>query len=127
MGKRERQRLAAQAASAPAAEQPTGSADVSSSSAQFAQLTEMADLLLTSGELDLYSNTKEQLERYAALMLPKEDAAPQAGGDGDDEGDMFAGVWAVCTELAMKAMHVAISILSLCRVLVAFMFQGVGS
>jgi hypothetical protein len=69
LGKRERARLAAAAAQA----EPTSDATAAAAAAaDFARLTELADLLLSAGgELDVYSNTKEQLQRWAAAVLPQ--------------------------------------------------------
>lgn len=92
LGKREKERLAKTISTAADTHQPadsninTGSSK--SPSEQFARLTELADMLLNSGELDVYSRTKEQLERWAALVLPRASVLEDntAGGN-----DMFAG------------------------------------
>lgn len=52
--------------------------------------TFQADLLVTSGEHDTYTATKEQLERWAAMLLPREPAGGAAAG-GSGGGDMFGG------------------------------------
>jgi hypothetical protein len=109
LGKREKQRLAQQqqqqqqqkkqqqqqqqqqpgeyAQAAAAVAVPT---DSTAAAAAFTRLTELADLLLNAGgELGIYSNKKEQLERFAKAVLPETDLlAPPAGGDDGD--DMFA-------------------------------------
>lgn len=70
LGKREKQRLAAQAA---AGDKGSGAALTASiAERDFTKLTELADLLLNAGgELDIYSHRKEQLERWAAAVLPQ--------------------------------------------------------
>lgn len=72
LGKREKQRLAAQEA---AAEKGSGALhSVDTAERDFTKLTELADLLLNAGgELDIYSHKKEQLERWAAAVLPQSD------------------------------------------------------
>jgi CD2 antigen cytoplasmic tail-binding protein 2 len=60
--------------------------DSSTAAAAFTRLTELADLLLNAGgELGIYSQRKEQLERFAKAVLPETDIL--AGDDGGD--DMF--------------------------------------
>lgn len=66
--------------------------DSSAAAAAFTRLTELADLLLNAGgELGIYSQRKEQLERFAKAVLPETDIlAGDAGGDdmfGDDDDD----------------------------------------
>lgn len=90
MTKREKQRLAASEAGAIASANGAH-ANASADEADFAKLTDLADMLLTSGELDIYSFTKEQLERWATSVLGREPPAAEAAGDGGS-GDMFAGV-----------------------------------
>jgi len=64
--------------------------DSSKAAAAFTRLTELADLLLNAGgELGIYSNKKEQLERFANAVLPQTDLLAAAGG-ADDADDMFA-------------------------------------
>jgi chemotaxis protein histidine kinase CheA len=69
--------------------------DAAAASAAFSRLTELADLLLNAGgELGIYADRKEALERFARAVLPQRDvlaaAAAAAGGDDDDDDDMFA-------------------------------------
>jgi CD2 antigen cytoplasmic tail-binding protein 2 len=69
MGKREKQRLAAQQA---AGGEAAAAADASAAERDFTKLTELADLLLNAGgELDVYSHRKEQLQRWADAVLPQ--------------------------------------------------------
>ncbi|WIA19510.1 hypothetical protein OEZ85_004121 [Tetradesmus obliquus] len=88
MGKREKQRLAAQqAAGGEAAVAAAAAADAAAAKRDFAKLTELADLLLNAGgEMDVYSHRKEQLQRWADAVLPQTNVL--AGVDDDD--DMFA-------------------------------------
>eukprot|EP00879_Flechtneria_rotunda_P017982 GHRR01018846.1.p1 GENE.GHRR01018846.1~~GHRR01018846.1.p1 ORF type:complete len:465 (+),score=234.70 GHRR01018846.1:373-1767(+) len=97
LGKREKQRLAAQQQAAAATNGDAAAAAAAAAvamtpteaQAAFTRLTELADLLLNSGgELDVYSHKKEQLERWAAAVLPQTDLL--AAGGADDEDDMFA-------------------------------------
>lgn len=68
LGKREKQRLAAQAAAA----DDKASLDATAAERDFIKLTELADLLLNAGgELDVYSHRKEQLEQWATTVLPQ--------------------------------------------------------
>jgi hypothetical protein len=78
MGKREKQRLAAQQAAGGKA----AAADAAADERDFTRLTELADLLLNSGgELDIYSHRKEQLQRWADAVLPRTNVL--AGGNFD--------------------------------------------
>uniref|UniRef100_A0A7S2VV17 OCRE domain-containing protein n=1 Tax=Chlamydomonas chlamydogama TaxID=225041 RepID=A0A7S2VV17_9CHLO len=100
MGKREKARLAAQ-------QQGNGQHGQQAGAALFSRLTEIADQLVAEGEMDVYTATKEELERSAAIWLPKQPAAqpPVVGSgpgptgavaaaagaaDDDDDDDMFA-------------------------------------
>jgi hypothetical protein len=90
LGKREKQRLAQQQSKKQQQEggtsQPAAAMDSSAAAAAFTRLTELADLLLNAGgELGIYSQRKEQLERFAKAVLPETDVL--AGDDGGD--DMF--------------------------------------
>jgi hypothetical protein len=72
MGKREKQRLAAQQAAGGEAAAVAAAADASAAERDFTKLTELADLLLNAGgELDVYSHRKEQLQRWADAVLPQ--------------------------------------------------------
>lgn len=105
MGKREKARLAKLDAEGAAKAAAKGAASAvggpgAADDAGFQRLTELADTLVSSGELDVYSATSEQLKRWAALVLPQAEvegggAAGGAGGKRaapDDRGDddMFA-------------------------------------
>jgi dienelactone hydrolase len=70
MGKREKQRLAAQQAAG--GEAAAAAPDAAAAERDFTKLTELADLLLNAGgELDVYSHRKEQLQRWADAVLPQ--------------------------------------------------------
>lgn len=75
LGKRERARLKEQASSASAAASADAdvagsSSTISGASEAFQLLTGLADELLAEGEMDVYSDTREQLERSARMWLP---------------------------------------------------------
>ncbi|GBF95150.1 hypothetical protein Rsub_07734 [Raphidocelis subcapitata] len=109
MGKREKARLAkleaeraakAAAKGGAAAAAGPGDAGAGADVGAFARLTELADGLVSAGELDVYSSTREQLARWAALVLPRSEVEGGGGGAGgagtkraavdDDDDDMFA-------------------------------------
>jgi len=103
MGKREKARLAKLEAERAAAKasKPGGPAPGATDETGFQRLTELADMLVSAGELDVYTATCEQLRRWAALTLPQsevEGGEGKAGGGGagkaaagdDDDDDMFA-------------------------------------
>ncbi|KIZ04688.1 hypothetical protein MNEG_3275 [Monoraphidium neglectum] len=110
MGKREKARLAkleAERAAKAAAKGGSagagsagGGAGGASDEAGFQRLTELADMLVSAGELDVYGATCEQLRRWAALTLPRSEVEGEAGAkedgggkpavDVDDDDDMFA-------------------------------------
>eukprot|EP00798_Chlamydomonas_sp_ICE-L_P009846 gene9846-7733_t len=62
MGKRDRQRMEAAG---------TAGAPVEADRLSFERMTEVADQLLVEGEADVYSTSKEELEKSAAMWLPK--------------------------------------------------------
>lgn len=87
MGKREKQRLAAQQAAGGG----SAASDAAAAERDFARLTELADLLLTAGgELDVYSHKKEALQRWADAVLPQTDLLAE-GGTADGTGRGRAG------------------------------------
>lgn len=106
LGKREKQRLQQQQAAEGGAGEGTGAAAGAGNSGPFMRMVEIADLLVEEGEMDVYDATKEDLERSAAMWLPKQavqaagaGAGAAAGGSGaagkaaaaaDDDDDMFA-------------------------------------
>jgi hypothetical protein len=74
------------------------SPEVASAAAALSRITELADLLLTAGgELEVYSQHKELLQRWADAILPKAPPPGAAAAAADDDDDMFAsgegGVW----------------------------------
>ena len=68
------------------------SPEVQAASSAFSRITDLADLLVSAGgELDVYSQRQEQLQRWSDAILPK--APPPgaaAGADDDGDDDMFA-------------------------------------
>jgi hypothetical protein len=96
MGKREKARLAkleAERAAKAAAKGGSagagsagGGAGGASDEAGFQRLTELADMLVSAGELDVYGATCEQLRRWAALTLPRSEVEGEAGAKEDGGG-----------------------------------------
>mmetsp|Transcript_779 Transcript_779/g.1959 ORF Transcript_779/g.1959 Transcript_779/m.1959 type:complete len:514 (+) Transcript_779:122-1663(+) len=109
MGKRERMRLQQQQQQQQAAQEQTkkpkwqqgGAAQGPSSTPSgdvFTRMTEIADLLVLEGEVDVYDCTREDLLRFAEMWLPKKPAAPEpntpaavAAAAADEDDDMFGG------------------------------------
>ena len=110
LGKREKLRLQQQqqlVSAAPDGSAPAAAASTTADSQLFDRFTEITDQLFAEGETDMYATTREELERSAAMWLPKQPpaaaasgpssgaaagipgvpAAAAAGDDGDD--DMF--------------------------------------
>jgi hypothetical protein len=98
MGKREKARLAKLEAerAAKAAKGGTPARAGAPDAAGFQRLTELADTLVSAGELDVYGATAEQLARWAALTLPRAEveganAGGAPGGGGGGAGAQRAG------------------------------------